>query len=65
MVSFLVRKTFSGNLNEAISFAEIDVTLKVMSLSINEITSFGFSRNIFLQRKSSLTLMGAMSKAIG
>ena len=42
MVSFLVRKTFSGNLNEAISFAEIDVTLKVMSLSINEIASFGF-----------------------
>ena len=33
-------KIFRGNLNEAISLAKIDVTLKVMLISTNEVASF-------------------------
>ena len=37
MVNFLLRKIFRGNLNEAISLAKIEVTLKVMSVLTNNI----------------------------
>ena len=49
MVSFLQKKIFCRNLNEAISLAEIDVTLKVMSISTNEIALFRFPPKIFLK----------------
>ena len=49
--NFLLRKIFRRNLNEAVSLAEIDETLKVTSMSINEIASFRFPRKIFLKRK--------------
>ena len=51
LVNFLMRKIFSGNLNEVISLVEIDVTLKRTSVSTNEIASFEFPRKIFLKRK--------------
>ena len=38
MVNILLRKIFRGNLNEEISLAEFDVTLKVTSILTNEIT---------------------------
>ena len=37
-VSFLLREIFRGNLNEAISLIEIEVTFKVISISAIEIT---------------------------
>ena len=40
MVKFLLRKIFRENLNEAISLAKIDVTLKVTSVSTNILFSF-------------------------
>ena len=49
MVKFLLRKIFRENLNEAISLAKIDVTLKVTSVSTN--ISFSFPPNIFRKRK--------------
>ena len=44
------------NLNEAISLAEIDVTIKVTLISANEIVSFIFIRKAFLKRKLTLKL---------
>ena len=49
--NFLVRKIIRGNLNEAVSLAEINVTLKVTSISTSEIASFRFLQKIFLKRK--------------
>ena len=49
--NFLVRKIIRRNLNEAVSLAEINVTLKVTSISTSEIASFRFLQNIFLKRK--------------
>ena len=37
-VNFLLREIFRGNLNEAISLIEIEVTFKVISISAIEIT---------------------------
>ena len=55
MVSFLFRKSFRGNINEAISLAKIDVTLKVTSISTNEITSCSFSGMMSLTWRHHLT----------
>ena len=49
--NFLVRKIIRRNLNEAVSLAEINVTLKVTSISTSEIASFRFLQKIFLKRK--------------
>ena len=49
MVNFLLRKIFRKNLNEAISLAEIAVTLYLMSISTTGIASFRFLRKIFLR----------------
>ena len=46
MVNLLLRKIFHGNLDEAISLAKIDVSLKVTSILSNEIASFRFPRKI-------------------
>ena len=51
MVNFLLQKIFRGNLNEAISLAEIDVTLKETYILTNEIPSVRFPSKIFLKRK--------------
>ena len=59
MVSFLFRKIFLGNLNEAISLAKTDVILKVTSISTNEITSFRFPRKLF--RKGKLAFKGKLT----
>ena len=55
MVTFLSSKLFDRNLNEAISSAEINVTLNVTSVSTSKITSSRFPKKIFLTRL--LTLM--------
>ena len=41
-VNFLLSKIFRGNLKEAISLVERDITSKVTSISTNEIASFRF-----------------------
>ena len=51
-MSVPLRKTFRGNLTEAISFIETEVIFKVTSA--NEITSFRFPWKIFLIRKLTL-----------
>ena len=47
MVNILLRKISGGNLNEAISLAKTNITLKVMSISANEVTSSTFPQKIF------------------
>ena len=42
MDNLLLMKIFSENLNEAISLAEMDVFLNLMSISTNGIASFRF-----------------------
>ena len=49
--NFLLRKIIRRNLNEAVSLAEINVALKVTSISTSEIASFRFLKKIFLKRK--------------
>ena len=49
--NFLLRKIIRRNLNEAVSLAEINVDLKVTSISTSEIASFRFLKKIFLKRK--------------
>ena len=51
MVSFFFRKNFLENLNEAMSWVEINITLKVTSISVNGISSFRFSREFIRKRK--------------
>ena len=51
MNNFLLKEISRGNLNEAISLTETDVTLKKMSISIYEITSSRFPRKIFLKKE--------------
>ena len=51
MIKFCLRKIYHANLIEAISLAEIDASLKVTSVSTNEIASFRYARRIFLKRK--------------
>ena len=58
-VNFLLREIFRGDLNEAISLFEIDVTFKVVSSSANQIASFRFPRYISLERK--LTIMSSFN----
>ena len=54
MINFLLRKIFRGNLNEAISLTETDVTFKVTSVSTNEIVPFRSQRKTFLKRQLTL-----------
>ena len=49
MVNILLRKISGGNLNEAIFLAKTNITLKVMSISANEVTSSTFPQKIFLK----------------
>ena len=49
--NFLLRKIIRRNLTEAVSLAEINVALKVTSISTSEIASFRFLKKIFLKRK--------------
>ena len=49
--NFLLRKIIRRNLNEAVSLAEINVALKVTSISTSETASFRFLKKIFLKRK--------------
>ena len=49
--NFLLRKIIRRNLNEAVSLAEMNVALKVRSISTSEIASFRFLQKIFLKRK--------------
>ena len=44
-------KIIRRNLNEAVSLAEMNVALKVRSISASEIASFRFLQKIFLKRK--------------
>lgn len=46
-----MQEIFCGNLNEGISLAEVDDTLKVTSISVNVIATFRFPCNIFCNRK--------------
>ena len=43
--NYQLRKIFRGNLNQAISSAEIDIMLKLISISTNKIALFQFQRN--------------------
>ena len=47
-VNFLLREIFRGNLNEAISLIEIEVTFKVISISAIEIT---LAEELFISKK--------------
>ena len=58
IVNFLWRKIFGGNLNESVSLTEIDITLKLTSISTYGITSFWFPRKIFFKWK--LILIGIL-----
>ena len=51
MVNFLLGKIFREVLNKAISLVESDINVKVTSISTNEIASFRFPQQIFLNRK--------------
>ena len=63
MVSFFFRKNFLENLNEAMSWVEINITLKVTSISVNGISSFTFSRGIILKRKLCVNQAWKMRKS--
>ena len=56
IINFLSREIFRGNLNEAISLFEIDVTFQMTSISANKIASFRFLWKISLKRKLWLSL---------
>ena len=64
-VKFLLRKIFGENLNEAISLAEIDVSLKVTSISTKETASFRLPRKIFLKKKLTIKLTACQNKFAG
>ena len=51
MDNLLLMKIFSENLNEAISLAEMDVFLNLMSISTNGIASFRFRWKILKNAK--------------
>ena len=51
MVNFPLGKIFREVLNKAISLVESDINVKVTSISTNEIASFRFPQQIFLNRK--------------
>ena len=51
MVTFPLGKIFREVLNKAISLVESDINVKVTSISTNEIASFRFPQQIFLNRK--------------
>ena len=65
IVNFLSREMYLGNLNEAIWLAEDDTTLKVTSISTNEIASFRSPRKIFLKRKLTFSNIMINGKILG